>query len=141
MCYYLSLYCNNEWKSWYHSYRDNQSSITVALSQKRASPRYHVFRSHDSRSRDTHGLQTRILPVARVDSCDQSQYTNLNSHLWEFKIRREFAIGQWNFTFLRCSLSIVNIISDARYPISRDASYLFTRGFVVSETHRSLHNV
>ena len=59
--------------------RDNQLPITVALSQKRASPRYHVQCSHVSRSRNTHAAN--VSPVARVDNCDQSRYMSLDSHL------------------------------------------------------------
>jgi len=46
--------------------RDNQSPITAALSQKRASSRYHVHRLHDSRSRDTHRQESHLLHVLIV---------------------------------------------------------------------------
>lgn len=108
--------------------RGNQSLITVALSQKRASARYHVLRSHGSRSRDTHRSQTKVSPISRVDSCNQLQYTNLDSHLWGFKIHAY----NWttDFTFLRCSLSIANIISDATRSRETPTNCLYV-GFVV----------
>jgi len=78
-------------KLWYHS-QSWQSvtdhgrviSETCFIALSRAPPARFTLEGH---------AQTRISPAARVDSCDQSRYTSLASHLWKFETI-EFAIGR-----------------------------------------------